>query len=237
MGHYLQAKRYGVPASLPYFIPLPISPLGTMGAVIVQGAGVANRKMLFDIAIRGPLAGLVVALPIAYIGVLQVTQIAVPDAGAPIYGDPLLLRWMIELVHGPLGEGEEVVLNPLLFAGWVGIFITALNLIPIGQLDGGHILYTLIGRRAHLVARLLLLGAVAFMIYTRDPAYGLIVLLLFIFGPLHPPTANDRVPLGWPRVLLGWLTLAFILIGFTPHPISDFSPEPAKRAPKAAGER
>jgi membrane-associated protease RseP (regulator of RpoE activity) len=180
--------------------------------------------MLFDIAISGPLAGLVIALPVAYLGVLQVTQISVPNVGDPIYGDPLLLRWMIEMVHGPLAPGEEVGLNPLLFAGWVGIFITALNLVPIGQLDGGHMLYTLIGRRSHLVARLLLVGAVAFMVYTRDPSYGLILLLLFLFGPLHPPTANDRVPLGWPRHVLGWLTLSFILIGFTPHPISSFSP-------------
>lgn len=166
MGHYLQAKRYGVPATLPFFIPMPFTPFGTMGAVIIQGAGYADRKALFDIAISGPLAGLVLALPITYWG-LQNAVIIPPEAIAPneaTFGDPLILKWMIEAVHGPLAPGEEVG-GKMLFAGWVGIFITALNLIPIGQLDGGHILYTLIGKRAHTVAIGLLFAAVAYMIY------------------------------------------------------------------------
>jgi len=220
MGHYLQARRYHVPATLPYFIPFPISPFGTMGAVIVQGAGVANRKVLFDIAISGPLAGLVLALPITWIGVQQ-AQFAEVPAGypGPIFGEPLLLTWMFDWLRGTRPEGFEVLLNPMLFAGWVGIFITALNLIPIGQLDGGHILYTLIGRRAHAVAMLLLFGAVGYMIYSEYYAYGLMVALLWMMGPRHPPTADDTVPLGTFRILLGWLTLGFIVIGFTPMPI------------------
>jgi Zn-dependent protease len=232
MGHYLQARRYGVPTSLPYFIPFPISPLGTMGAVIVQGAGVADRKMLFDIAISGPLAGLVVALPIAFLGVQNSKMGFIgPDFSGPLYGDPLILKWMIDFVHQPFPEGAKVVKNPLLFAGWVGIFITALNLIPIGQLDGGHLLYTLIGKRAHSVAILLLLGAVGYMIYSQYYAYGLMVVLLLLMGPRHPPTANDRVRLGLPRVVLGWLTLGFILIGFTPTPIMELKPRPRRPVP------
>ena len=146
MGHYLQARRYGVPASLPYFIPLPISPFGTLGAVIVQAGGVANRKQMYDIAISGPLAGLVFALPITYIGITQETVVStmgIPTT--PIYGQPLLLQWMVAAVHGPNVSAQLFDPTPLMFAGWVGIFVTALNLIPIGQLDGGHILYTLIG--------------------------------------------------------------------------------------------
>ena len=107
---------------------------------------------------------------------------------------------------------------------------TALNLIPIGQLDGGHILYTLIGRRAHTVAILLLTGAVGYMVYTGYPAYALMVVLLVLMGPRHPPTADDHVELGRGRVILGWLTLAFILVGFTMTPIKDVSPEPARPA-------
>ena len=232
MGHYLQARRYRVPATLPYFIPMPIFPFGTMGAVIVQGAGVADRKALFDIAVTGPLAGLALALPVAYYGVLhsEVATLA-PSDTTLIFGDPPVLRWMIESVHGPLAENEEVLLNPLLFAGWVGIFITALNLIPIGQLDGGHILYTLIGKRAHTVAILLLVGAVSYMVFARYPAYALMVVLLILMGTRHPPTANDHAELGRGRVLLGWLTLAFILIGFTMTPIKDVSPKPVTPAP------
>lgn len=223
MGHYLQARRHGVPASLPYFIPFPISPFGTMGAVIVQGAHPPNRRVLFDIAISGPLAGLVLALPIAWYGVQhsEISQFP-PDAENVIqYGDPLILQWMVEAKHGPLGENQDVSLenNPLLFAGWVGIFITALNLIPIGQLDGGHVLYTLIGKWAHAVAFLLIAGAFAFMIYVKYPAYILMLLLLMLTGPRHPPTGDDTVPLGTMRIVLGWLTLAFIVVGFTPIPI------------------
>lgn len=219
MGHYLQARRYHVAASPPYFIPMPLTPFGTMGAVIVQYSGYADRKKLYDIAISGPLAGLVLALPIAWWGIQQsVVQVIPPNYKGMIYGDPLVMEWMYELVHGPLAKNEEVVINPLLFAGWVGIFITALNLIPVGQLDGGHILYSLIGKRAHTVAMLVLGGGMAYMVYTGSYQYTLIIVLLLFMGPRHPPTANDNEELGWFRILLGWLTLAFIFIGFTPNP-------------------
>jgi len=219
MGHYLQARRYHVAASPPYFIPMPFTPLGTMGAVIIQYSGYADRKKLYDIAISGPLAGLVLALPIAWLGVQHSVVQPLPE-GATVFGDPLIMQWMYESVHGPLGENEDVVLNPLLFAGWVGIFITGLNLIPIGQLDGGHVLYSLIGKRAHTVAILVLGGAMAYMVYTSNYAFSLMILLLLFMGPRHPPTANDNEDLGWFRIVLGWLTLAFIIIGFTPNPIS-----------------
>lgn len=222
MGHYLQARRYRVAASPPYFIPMPISPFGTMGAVIVQYSGYADRKKLYDIAISGPLAGLVLALPIAWWGIQQSVVKSIPPnaTGVTIFGDPLVMQWMYELVHGPLGKNETVMLNPLLFAGWVGIFITALNLIPVGQLDGGHIVYSLIGKRAHTVAMLVLGGGMAYMVYTGSYQYTLIIVLLLFMGPRHPPTANDHEKLGWFRIVLGWLTLAFIFIGFTPNPIS-----------------
>ena len=233
MGHYLQARRYRVPATLPYFLPMPISPFGTMGAVILQGAGVADRKQLFDIAISGPLAGLVIAIPVVFFGLqdAQIVQVG-PNQQGMLYGDPLILQWMIEAKHGPLREDQHVILNPLLFAGWVGVFITALNLIPIGQLDGGHILYALVGKRAHRVASLLLWGSVAYMVMTRNYSYMLIVILLILMGPRHPPTANDYVPLGNIRIILGWLTLAFIVIGFTPAPIIDMNNRDERPAPQ-----
>lgn len=225
LGHFLQALRYRVPASPPLFIPMP-SLFGTMGAVILQGAGFANRKALFDIAISGPLAGLVVALPVAWFGITQSTVAALPDdARVTIFGDPIVLQWMIELHHGPLPENHEVILNPLLFAGWVGIFVTALNLLPVGQLDGGHILYTLIGRRAHAVAIGLVLGAAGWMIATGNLTYVLFLVLIFLFGIRHPPSADDSVPLGAGRTILGWVTLAFLFVGFTPVPLGEHSPE------------
>ncbi|MEQ8634825.1 site-2 protease family protein [Gimesia maris] len=220
MGHYLQSRRYHIPATRPLFIPMPLTPFGTMGAVILQRGGIANRKQMFDIAVSGPLAGLVFALPIAYWGVLQSTvAVTLKQPGTMSYGEPLILQWMIRLVHGPLAENQEVILNPMLFAGWVGIFITALNLLPIGQLDGGHILYTLLGKKANLISRLLMASAVGYMIYADEYGYSLLILLLVFFGINHPPTADDTVPLGKTRIITGWLTLAFFIIGFTLTPV------------------
>jgi Peptidase family M50 len=247
MGHFLQTKWYRIPANGPYFIPFPITPIGTMGAVIIQGAGVADRKSMFDIAISGPLAGLVFAIPVTAIGIWQTNFVHVdPQSAGVIFSDPLVIQWISHWIHGPMPEHHELQLNAWLFAGWVGIFITALNLMPIGQLDGGHILYTLIGRRAHLVAIGLLMAAVAYMIWTAQISYALMVVLLFIAGPRHPPTADDSVPLGAGRILLGWLTLAFVLIGFTINPIvmpeverrpSPLPPsQPRQTAPKDAIE-
>lgn len=217
-GHFLQARRYGVPASLPYFIPLPISPIGTMGAVIGMQPGIGDRKSLFDIAITGPLAGLVPAMLFSVLG-LYLSEVEVenvlPAAGL---GAPLLFHWLVEWILGPVPEGHAVVLHPLAFAGWVGIFVTALNLIPIGQLDGGHILYALLRRRAHVVAMLLLLAAVAGVVAFGYWGWTLMLLLLLLIGPRHPPTADDYAELGTVRLVLGWVALPFILIGFTPEP-------------------
>jgi len=218
MGHYLQSVRYGVPASFPFFIPFP-NLFGTLGAVILQGRG-ADRKAMFDIAISGPLAGLVFTLPCAYYGLRQAEIITVnPNEYSYAFGDPLILKWMTGWIIRPLEQNEDVLLNPLLFAAWVGFFITALNLVPIGQLDGGHILYTLIGKRAHYVAQGFLIAAIGYMIYTSSYAYTLMVVLLLLMGPKHPPTANDNVPIGTFRIVLGWITLAFVIIGLSPNPL------------------
>jgi hypothetical protein len=233
LGHYIQALRYHVPASPPMFIPMPILPLGTMGAVILQGAGFANRKALFDIAITGPLAGLVFAIPVAWWGIQHSTVMIIdPSQATQIFGNPLILEWMIEAQHGALAQNQDIALTPLLFAGWVGIFITALNLIPIGQLDGGHILYTLIGRKAHWVARGVVVGAIAWMIFNQDPSYILMIFLLLAFGLKHPPSADDTATIGPIRTILGWLTLAFVLIGFTPFPLTVREPEAPSVAPQ-----
>jgi membrane-associated protease RseP (regulator of RpoE activity) len=221
LGHYLQARRYRVPASLPYFIPMPLSPVGTMGAIIVMRSRVAHARALFDIAITGPLAGLVPALAFTLIGLPRSTVQSLPEAGTYlVFGEPLLFRLLAHLTFGPLPEGHDIFLHPLAYAGWVGIFITALNLIPIGQLDGGHILYALLRRRAHRVALVLLLAAAVGILAFGYWGWSLLFVLLLVFGPFHPPTADDTVELGAGRVLLGWLTLLFLVVGFTPEPFS-----------------
>jgi membrane-associated protease RseP (regulator of RpoE activity) len=209
-----------------------------MGAVIVQQAGTADRKSMFDIAISGPLAGLVLALPMAWWGIRNSQIMAVPPgAVVQVFPDPLILKWIVRYYFGELGPNQDIQVNPLLFAGWVGIFITGLNLIPIGQLDGGHILYCLLRRRAHVVARWLFLGAAAIVAANsffgdqRYTGWWLMLALLWMFGTRHPPTADDRMQLGTGRIVLGWLTLAFIIIGFSPRPPYEVQSRPIPPRP------
>ena len=221
-GHYLQARRYRMAASLPYFIPLPLPPFGTMGAVIIMPSRISNVRALFDMAISGPLAGLVPALGFTIIGLHLSEFRALSTITDPTVslGSPLLFDWLAYLIHGPTPEGYDLFLHPLAFAGWVGIFITALNLIPISQLDGGHILYALLKKRSYPIAVGLFSLAIAATILSGNWGWSLMILLIFIAGPMHPPTANDQVPLGKFRYVLGWATLLFFIIGFTPNPVS-----------------
>lgn len=216
-GHFIQTRRYGVRSSFPFFLPMPFSPIGTFGAVIAMDARIPDRKALFDIGITGPLAGLVPALAFSVIGIYH-AEILPAQPHAFELGEPLLFTWLSWLIHGPIEEGYTLYIGSMAYAGWVGLLITALNLFPIGQLDGGHILYALLRYRAHQVAMLLLMGATAAVIIFGLWAWMLMLFLLAWIGPQHPPTANDYVPLGRFRVLLGWLTLAFLVIGFTPDP-------------------
>jgi len=221
MGHFLQARRWGVYASYPFFIPMPFSPFGTLGAVIAMEPRMGNRRALFDIGVTGPLAGLVPTLIFCVVGLHWSTYV-VPGPEAFLFGDPplfrLLAHWVIE---GPRPEGTEIAVHPMAFAGWVGMFITALNLIPIGQLDGGHVLYALLRDRAHAVASLLLFGATAMVVlyFEQYHMWLVMILLLMAIGPNHPPTSDDEAPIGPVRTLLGWATLSFVLVGFTPTPI------------------
>jgi membrane-associated protease RseP (regulator of RpoE activity) len=153
MGHYLTSRHYGVPASLPYFIPVPTI-IGTMGAVIRMRAMIRDRKILFDIGIAGPLAGLVVAVPATLIGLKlsQVIEVG-STAGGIELGDSLLFMALTSWVFGPLADTQTVLLHPVAFAGWLGFFLTSLNLLPMGQLDGGHVTYGIFGPHHRLISR------------------------------------------------------------------------------------
>lgn len=217
MGHFLQAVRYGIPASLPFFIPMPIGPIGTMGAVIGMQGSDADRKQLFDIGITGPLAGLVVALPLIAFG-LSHSQ---PIQASRFLGEPLIWKAMNYLIHGAVAlDARHVVpMNPYSMAGWVGLLVTGLNMLPISQLDGGHVSYALFGRRSFWIARgMLVLGGV-FVILTSYYSWLLMLVLLVLMGPAHPPTRDDTVPLGRARTILGLVSLSIPILCFTPIPI------------------
>jgi membrane-associated protease RseP (regulator of RpoE activity) len=226
MGHFLQSHRYKIAASWPYFIPIPLPPIGTMGAVIIMEPRMGHRRTLFDIGITGPLAGLVPTIICCIVGIylseIEYVESIAPGANTDSLGQPLLFVFLSHLIVKPEYTNCIIILHlhPVAFAGWVGLLITSLNLIPIGQLDGGHILYALLKKKAHFVATLLLYAAfVAVVLHYKDLwGWTLMLILLSMMGPKHPPTANDDEPLGFFRYVLGWLTLAFVVIGFTPMP-------------------
>jgi membrane-associated protease RseP (regulator of RpoE activity) len=224
MGHFLQAVRYGVPASLPWFIPLPITPLGTMGAVIALGGSQANRKELFDIGLTGPLAGLVLALPLICLGLLTATPFpASVDAslGGMHFGDPLIFKILVSFLRPDVPADSRLIVfgNPLVVAGWVGIFVTGLNMMPLGQLDGGHVAYALLGKRAWWLARAMVLATIVFMLLTWHFEWLAMLAIVVYLGIRHPPTANDQIDLGRGRTVLGWTSLVIPLFCFPPVPL------------------
>ncbi|MFQ5988507.1 MAG: site-2 protease family protein [Candidatus Methylomirabilales bacterium] len=221
LGHYFTAKRYGVQVTLPYFIPAPVG-LGTFGAFIKMKSPVIDRRSLFDIGIAGPIAGLCLAIPILMIGL---TMSEVVPAGGEIgisLGSPLLFTFIQEVTLGPIPEGLDIVLHPVAFAGWIGFFVTALNLLPLGQLDGGHIAYALLGRQSEKIAFLTAI-ILAFLGFVYWPGWLFWAFLAFMLGFKHPPTMNEVTPLDPRRRLLAVAALVLLLSLLTPAPF--MSPE------------
>lgn len=219
LAHYVYSKRHGVPASLPLFIPgLPLL-VGTFGAIIRVRGQILERKALFDIGISGPLAGFAVALVALVVG-LHWSQIEMGISSAsPFYvGRSVLIDWCVSLVLGEMPRGASVNLHPVAEAAWFGLFVTCLNLIPIGQLDGGHVAYALWGRRQRTIAFwvipvLLVLG------YLGWQGWWLWVILSTILGVGHPPIPDPASPLGSARIWLGRATVLLFVLIFTPFPI------------------
>ena len=221
MGHFLQTVRYHIPASYPLCIPVPFTPIGTMGAVISMDGMRANRKQIFDIGIAGPLAGLAVAAPILYMGVrdLDLSPRAVVPNDIQLY-NPVIVRWMIEWMHPQWAGSAAWVsvsqLNPLFMAGWVGMLITGLNMLPVSQLDGGHTIYGLFGRDAYKIARAFTIIAIMYVVLNLEQAamWTPMLILVILLGIHHPPTADDSVELDDFRWLLGVASMAIPVLCF-----------------------
>jgi membrane-associated protease RseP (regulator of RpoE activity) len=219
MGHYLASRKYGVRSSLPYFIPFPLPPFGTLGAVIRTKSPIPHRKALFDIGSWGPLFGLALAIPAVVVGLLlsEVVEVSkLPDHSTSLGNSPLLslLQW---ICLGDLPPGTDVVLHPIAYAGWVGLFITSLNLLPTGQLDGGHIIYALFGSHSKIIFRLTLLG-ITLVCLIYNLGWLLLVIILFFIGYKHPPPLDDQTPLDWRRKVVGGLAFLIFFTAFTPVP-------------------
>ncbi len=219
MGHYMMCRRYGVPATLPFFIPFPLlNPFGTMGAVIQMKGVIPSRQALFDIGAAGPLAGLVVTLPAVFLGLEWSTVVPVStlaDSGMTL-GESVLFKALTFLTLGPVPEGYDVMLHPVAYAGWAGLFVTALNLLPIGQLDGGHIVYAMLGPKSRIVT-LIFIGAMVVLTFFYS-GWALLVVLLILLGRRHPTPWDDWTPLDKRRKLLGVVVMILFVLSFTPMP-------------------
>jgi membrane-associated protease RseP (regulator of RpoE activity) len=224
-GHYIACRRYGVDATLPFFIPAP--PLflaGTFGAFIKIRSPIPSRRALFDIGVAGPLAGFVVALPIAILGVLlSHPQVGAPVDGGIVFNDPLLFR----LIARSVGVSLEVnnAGNPFYFAAWIGLLVTSLNLMPVGQLDGGHATFSLFGARAHkwigMVAFITTatLAVLGWVWHSAPSGFLYAVLLAVMLRIRHPQAGDEREPLGRARIIAALLTLLVFALSFLPFPI------------------
>ena len=216
MGHFIATLIYRIPASLPFFIPLPISPIGTMGAVIGMDGKRANRRQMFDIGIAGPLAGMVLAIPIMLWGILQM-DMNTAGHGVMAYDSPLLVKWMFMWLRPDKPTPDFIYhtqLNPYYMAGWVGFLITGLNMMPISQLDGGHVIYALFLKRAHVFARVFLFFAIAYIVAMQAYLWILMLVLVIFLGTDHPPTADDDMELGPFRTALGYASLLLPVLCF-----------------------
>jgi membrane-associated protease RseP (regulator of RpoE activity) len=217
LGHYFACRYYGIDASLPYFLPAP-TPIGTLGAFIRIRSPIYTRRALFDVGIAGPIAGFVLLLPVLAIGIAESKVIpGIANRGDLIFGVPAIQRAMEWLIW-PGVRSSDIYLHPVARAAWVGILATALNLLPIGQLDGGHILYSFVGRWHKYLSRFFVFVMVAFAVVTHIWSWLVWAGLLFFFALRHP-SIYDVSGLGPSRVKLGLLALVIFLLTFTLAPI------------------
>ena len=236
MGHYLMCRYYGVRATLPIFIPLPLPPFGTLGAVIMMRSPMPNRRAIFDIGLAGPLVGLALSLPAIIVGLHLsktmdlkelLTYYAANKPWLCSVGEPLLFSGLRNAIVGQISADMALDFHPLAMAGWVGLFVTALNLLPVGQLDGGHVLYALFGRRSIAISHGVVGGALALSAFLMLK-YGIlweytvfvVLVSLLTYRFPHPAPTDEFDPIGPGRKLAGMLSLVLMAFSFTPQPFN-----------------
>jgi len=224
-GHYLTCRHYRINATLPYFIPAPTL-IGTLGAFIKIKSPITRKQQLFDIGIAGPLTGFLLSLPALAYGISLskvIPPLALPEEGTLLFGEPLLLKILGGLILRDMPAGYDVLIHPIAFAGWVGILVTSFNLFPVGQLDGGHISYALIGpAKSKTLARLMLvvfiLMGIMFWI-----GWFLWAFIILVLGLRHPRIIDEETPLSPRRKLMGFVALVIFVLSFIPDPLKGYS--------------
>jgi membrane-associated protease RseP (regulator of RpoE activity) len=223
LGHYFAARQYGVPVTLPYFIPMPFGPFGTLGAFISMKAPPPNRRAFLTVAAAGPLAGFVLAVPILLVGLSMspVTPL-LPGGNVVMEGNSILYALLKVLTFGRFlpGGGEDVFLHPIAFAGWAGLLVTGLNLLPVGQLDGGHIVYALLGDKARNLTWPIIVILIALGLVWNG--WFLWATLILIFGRRYAQPLDDLTTLTSRQRLVGWLVVLIFVLVFTPLPLTVY---------------
>ena len=218
-GHYALSRIHRVPASLPLFIPGPPYFIGTFGAIIRLRGPIVNRRALFDIGVAGPLAGFIAAMVALVIGLNLSTVVDRTATHGMELGEPLLLQFFAWLVVGSIPPQADIILHPVGFAAWFGLFVTSLNLLPIGQLDGGHVAYALWGSRQRTMA-FIMVPILIVLGYVGWPGWWLWAFMAGLWGFGHPPVRDLHVPLGRGRIVVGWIALVVFILTFAPIPFS-----------------
>jgi membrane-associated protease RseP (regulator of RpoE activity) len=222
--HYIASRKNHTIATLPYFIPAP-SIIGTFGAFIKMKSPIITRKALIDIGASGPIAGFIVSVAACAIGLSISKVIPLPQGteGTLTLGDSILFSFLSRIILGATPEHYDILLHPVAFAGWIGLFVTSLNLIPIGQLDGGHIAYAILGNLQHRVSQILvgllaLLGMSSFFGFSGWEGWLMWAVLMLVLGIKHPPVLHWESPLDPKRRIIGLLSLVIFIITFIPSP-------------------
>jgi len=226
LGHYLTCRYYGVPATLPFFIPF-LPPFGTMGAVIRMGL-TTNRRTLIRIGAAGPIVGFLVAIPVTAVGIM-LASVDVMQPGTLEFGEPLIFKFLVWLIKGPLEPGQEVVMNPLVTAGWLGFLVTSLNLLPLSQLDGGHIAYGVFGKKRIWLALatygLMAAAVVGTYVRFRQLSVWLVwAAITLLIGFRHPPASDEITPLSVTDIVIAVAALIILVLTVMPIPLQVIPP-------------
>ena len=222
LGHYLTCRRYGIQATLPYFIPAPTL-IGTLGALIKIKSPFTRKEELFDVGANGPLVGFLLSVPALYFGLLHSRLIpALSRESSIFFGEPLLLKVFVKGIFGNTTQNHDLILHPLAVAGWVGLLVTSFNLIPVGQLDGGHILYALFGEKTRKLAVgiVIILGILGIFYWAGWLIWALLIALI---GLKHPAILDEGQPFSWKRRALSLAVALIFIFSFIPAPVSDSS--------------
>jgi membrane-associated protease RseP (regulator of RpoE activity) len=228
MGHYAYCRRYNVNATLPFFLPLPPWPFftGTLGAVIKIREPFPTRTALFDIGVAGPIAGFAVLVPALFIGLTMSTIVPVPTGeNVLLLGEPLLFRGAVSLMFGSLPANMTLNMHPMVFASWFGMLATALNLLPFGQLDGGHITYATLKKYSTPLSLATVTTAVVMTWVSASWMFlaVMMLLMLFLLGPRHPRVVYEWEPLSRGRYVVALIAVIILVLCFTPVPITPFA--------------